>query len=107
MTHRGLFFCANETCYLAPEIWRGKIGNRLGLCAEHALTIGWIDKIPEPVQQSKPAGNRKSFLTRLLEGEANGTTGSVLDASFPCDDKQIFPTHEPTQHWSEYRDYPF
>lgn len=107
MTHRGLFLCAESPCYLAPEIWRGEIGNKFGLCAKHALLAGWIDKMPEPAQESKPAINRKSFLTRLLDGLKNGNAADVLDELFPGATDINLPTHEPVRHWSEYREYPF
>lgn len=90
---RGLYFCGNDGCILGPEIWRGTNENRRGLCAPHALAVGWIDKIPAPVQDAKPS-NGKGFLSRLLENK-----DGALDA--------LFPMPEVKQHWSEYREFPF
>lgn len=107
MKHRGLFYCGyDETCGLAPEIWRGENGSKIGLCAKHALLTGWIDKMPEPIQEAKPVENNKGFLQRLLDGIENGTIADVLDKLFPHTASNS-PTTEPTPHWSEYRDYPF
>lgn len=98
MTHRGLFFCAKDDCYLAPEIWRGKIGNKLGLCAIHALRIGWINEMPKPIQEATLPQSSKSFLARLLEAQKNGNIDAALDELFPV---------LPERHWSEYREVPF
>lgn len=96
---RGLFFCGDVTCSLGPEVWRGELRNKFGLCAKHALQIGWIDKMPEPVQEAKPVQGGKGFLARLLEAHKNGNMDAALD--------KLFPLHLPAPHWSDVRDFPF
>jgi hypothetical protein len=58
VTKRGLFFCAAESCYLAPEIWR----NGFGLCQKHAIEYGVIEAPPSKPKFEK----RQSYLDRLL-----------------------------------------
>lgn len=96
---RGLFYCGDETCFLAPEVWRGDGSSKRGLCANHALQRGWISEMPKPVQESAPAQSKKSFLDRLLEATANGNVDAALD--------NLFALNAPARHWSEYREYPF
>lgn len=105
MTHRGLFFCADETCCLGPEKWRAG----LGLCLKHALQQGWVKQAPElnEVQKLINKHVRKSFLTRLLEGLADNNIDGVLDNTFPYMAAQSYPKTEPVPHWSEYRETPF
>ena len=104
MTHRGLYFCAEETCILAPEKWRG----RFGLCLKHALHHGWIERAPELDEIKKLiAKQKKDFLTRLQDGLKNNNLDDVLDETFPYMAPKKFPTSEPVPHWSEYRETPF
>lgn len=96
---RGLFYCGDTTCSLAPEIWRGDGLNKRGLCAIHALRIGWVNQMPKPVQESTPPQSSKSFLARLLEAHKHGNVDAELD--------KLFPMIMPERHWSEYREVPF
>lgn len=100
MTHRGLYFCAEETCILAPEKWRGGFG----LCLKHAKQHGWIEHAPE---LEKVAKLKKDFMTRLMESIENKNFDDVIDETFPYMARKTFPTSEPVPHWSEYREYPF
>ena len=100
MVRRGLFLCDwDEFCWHIPEVWRGEFRNKFGLCAKHALQIGWIDQMSDPVQEAKPVQSNKGFLARLLEAHASGNVDAALD--------ELFPLHLPVPHWSEVRDFPF
>lgn len=100
MVRRGLYFCDwDESCWHIPEVWRGELLNKFGLCAKHALEVGWIDQMPEPVQEARPVQSNKGFLARLLEAHKNGSIDAALD--------ELFPLHLPAPHWSDVQDFPF